>query len=62
MSFYVSEQTQITMGREEKLFSDLNVGEKVKVHYSIAEGKEMAERIMVKPHNEKASTKGGVDH
>jgi hypothetical protein len=58
MSFYVNERTQITMGREEKLFSDLKVGEKVKVHYIIAEGKELAERIMVKPCKEKASTKG----
>jgi len=58
MSFYVNEKTQITMGREEKLFSDLKVGDKVKVHYTTAEGKELAERIMVKPRKEKASTKG----
>jgi hypothetical protein len=49
MSFYINEKTQITMGREEKLFSDLKVGEKVKVHYTTTEGKELAERIMVKP-------------
>jgi hypothetical protein len=58
MSFCVNEKTQITMGREGKLFSDLKVGEKVKVHYTTTEGKELAERIMVKPHKEKASTKG----
>ena len=58
MSFYVNEKTQITMAREEKLFSDLKVGEKVKVHYITEEGKELAERIMVKPPKEKASTKG----
>jgi hypothetical protein len=60
MSFYINEKTQITMGREEKLFSDLKVGEKIKVHYTTAEGKEVAERIMVKPPKEKGSTKGVV--
>jgi hypothetical protein len=49
MSVYVNEKTPITMGREEKLFSDLKVGDKVKVHYTSGEGKELAERIMVKP-------------
>jgi hypothetical protein len=58
MSFYINEKTQITMGREEKLFSDLKVGEKIKVHYTTVEGKELAERIMVKPPKEKGSTKG----
>jgi hypothetical protein len=61
MSFYVNEKTQITMGREEKLFSDLKVGDKIKVHYTTAEGKELAERIMVKPRKEKASAKGVLD-
>jgi hypothetical protein len=61
MSFCVNEKTQITMGREEKLFSDLKVGEKVKVHYTTAEGKEVAERIMVKPPKEKGSMKGVVN-
>jgi hypothetical protein len=61
MSFYVNEKTQITMGREEKLFSDLKVGDKIKVHYTTAEGKELAERIMVKPRKENASTKGVLD-
>jgi hypothetical protein len=58
MSFYVNENTEITMGREEKLFSDLEVGEKVKVHYAVVEGKELAERIMVKPRRDKTSTEG----
>lgn len=58
MSVYVNEKTPITMGREEKLFSDLKVGDRVKVHYTTGEGKELAERIMVKPRKEKASTKG----
>ena len=49
MSISVNEKTQITMGREEKYFSDLKVGERVKVHYTIVEGKELAERIMVRP-------------
>jgi hypothetical protein len=61
MSFCVNEKTQITMGREKRLFSDLKVGEKVKVHYIIAEGKEVAERIMVKPPKEKPSAKGVVN-
>lgn len=61
MSFYINEKTQITMGREEKLFSDLKVGEKIKVHYTTAEGKELAERIMVKPPKEKAPKKGVVN-
>jgi hypothetical protein len=61
MSFCVNEKTQITMGREQRLFSDLKVGEKVKVHYIIAEGKEVADRIMVKPPKEKPSTKGVVN-
>lgn len=61
MSFYINEKTQITMGREEQLFSDLKVGQKVKVHYTTAEGKEVAERIMVKPPKKKASTKGVVN-
>jgi hypothetical protein len=58
MSFYVNENTEITMGREEKLFSDLEVGEKVKVHYAVVEGRELAERIMVKPRRDKTSTEG----
>jgi flagellar basal body rod protein FlgC len=58
MSFYVNEKTQITMAKEEMHFSDLRVGEKVKVHYIIAEGKELAERVMVKPRKEKGSPKG----
>jgi hypothetical protein len=58
MTVYVNEKTPITMGREEKLFSDLKVGDRVKVHYTTGEGKELAERIMVKPRKEKASTKG----
>jgi hypothetical protein len=61
MSFYINEKTQITMGREEQLFSDLKVGQKVKVHYIIAEGKEVAKRIMVKSHKPKASTKGDLN-
>jgi hypothetical protein len=61
MSFCVNEKTQITMGREKRIFSDLKVGEKVKVHYIIVEGEKVAERIMVKPPKEKASTKGVVD-
>jgi hypothetical protein len=58
MSVYVNEKTPITMGREEKLFPDLKVGDRVKVHYTTVEGKELAERIMVKPRKEKAPTKG----
>jgi len=58
MSFYVNEKTQITMGKEEKHFPDLKVGDKVKVHYTIAEGKELAERIMVRPLRKKGPTKG----
>jgi hypothetical protein len=58
MKVYVNEKTQITMGKEEKLFSDLKVGDKVKVHYTTAEGEELAERIMVKPRKEKSSTEG----
>jgi hypothetical protein len=61
MSFYINEKTQITMGREERLFSDLKVGEKVKVHYTTAEGKDLAERIMVKPPKPKASSKGDLN-
>jgi hypothetical protein len=61
MSVYITEKTQITMGREEKLFSDLKVGDKIKVHYTISEGKELALRIMVKPHKEKDCTKKGLD-
>lgn len=61
MSFYVDEKTQITMAKEEKLFSDLRVGEKVKVHYIAAEGKDLAERIMVKPPKAKASAKGDLN-
>jgi hypothetical protein len=49
------------MGREERLFSDLKVGEKVKVHYTTAEGKDLAERIMVKPPKAKASSKGDLN-
>ena len=58
MTVYVNEKTLITMGREEKLYSDLKVGDRVKVHYTTGEGKELAERIMMKPRKEKASTKG----
>jgi hypothetical protein len=61
MSLYVSEKTQITMGREEKGFSDLKVGDKIKVHYTILEGKELAVRIMVKPPRGKDSTKKILD-
>lgn len=61
MSIHINEKTQITMGREEKLFSDLKVGEKVKVHYTTAEGKELAERIMVKCPKAKASMKGDLN-
>ena len=58
MTVYVDEKTQITMRREEKLFSDLKVGDKVKIHYITEEGKELAERIMVKHRKEEGSTKG----
>jgi RNase P/RNase MRP subunit p29 len=58
MSISVNEKTQITMGREEKYFSDLKVGEKVKVHYTIVDGKELAERIMVRPCKKKSPTEG----
>lgn len=58
MTIYFNEKTLITMGREEKLFSDLMVGDRVKVHYTTGEGKELAERIMVKPRQENTSTKG----
>jgi hypothetical protein len=59
MSISVNEKTQITMGREEIYFSDLKVGERVKVHYTIVEGKELAERIMVRRYEKKSPT-GGV--
>ncbi len=63
MSISVNEKTQITMGREEKYFTDLKVGERVKVHYTIVEGKEQAERIMVRPYNKKRSpTEGVLEH
>jgi RNase P/RNase MRP subunit p29 len=58
MSISINEKTQITMGREEKYFSDLKVGEKVKVHYTIVDGKELAERIMVRPYKKKSPTEG----
>ena len=61
MSFSVNENTQITIGREEIYFTDLKVGEKVKVHYTIVEGRELAERIMVKPYKKKSSTEGVFD-
>ena len=61
MSFYIDEKTQITMGREERFFSDLKVGEKVKVHYTTAEGKDLAERIMVKSPKAKAPSKGDLN-
>jgi len=61
MSISVNEKTQITMGREEKYFSDLKVGERVKVHYTIVEGKELAERIMVRPHKKKSPAEGVVE-
>lgn len=60
MSFHVNEKTEITMGREEQLFSDLKVGQKVKVHYTTADGNELAERIMVKPPKAKACPKGDL--
>jgi len=61
MSFYVNEDTQITMGKEEKHFSDLKVGDKVKVHYTVVEGKELAERIMVRPPRKERLPKGVFD-
>jgi hypothetical protein len=61
ISFYVKEKTQITMGKEEKHFSDLKVGDKVKVHYIEVEGKELAERIMVRPHKKEAPRKEVFD-
>jgi Cu/Ag efflux protein CusF len=61
MSFHVNEKTQITMGKEEKHFSDLKVGDKVKVHYTVVEGKEVAERIMVRPLKRKEHTKRVFD-
>jgi hypothetical protein len=61
MSLYVNENTQITMGKEEIHFSDLKVGDKVKVHYTEAEGRELAVRIMVRPHRRKGLTKGAFD-
>lgn len=61
MSFYVNEKTQITVGKEEKHFPDLKVGDKVKVHYTVVEGKELAERIMVRPLRKKGPMKGVFD-
>jgi hypothetical protein len=61
MSFYVNEKTQITVGRKESNFPDLKVGNKIKVHYTTIEGKELAERIMVKPPRKKGSKKGVLD-
>lgn len=61
MSFSINEKTQITMGRKEKYLADLKVGDKVKVHYTVVEGKELAERIMVKPYKKKSSTEGVFD-
>lgn len=61
MSFYVYEKTQITMAKEAKLFSDLRMGEKVKVYYIISEGKELAERVIVKPPKKKRSPIGSLD-
>jgi hypothetical protein len=61
MRVSVNEKTQITMGKEEMLFSDLKVGDKVKVHYTTEEGKDLAERIMVKPRKEKISTRGACN-
>ena len=58
MSFFVDEKTQITMGREEKLFSDIKIGEKVKVHYTTAEGKELAEKIMMRRRKTRSSPEG----
>ncbi len=58
MTVYVDEKTKITMRREERLFSDLKVGDKVKIHYATEEGKERAERIMVKHRKEEGSKKG----
>jgi predicted ATP-grasp superfamily ATP-dependent carboligase len=48
MDFKVNEKTQITMGKEQKQLSDLKPGEKVKVYYTVVEGEELAEMIMVK--------------
>jgi Cu/Ag efflux protein CusF len=48
MNIHVTEKTQITMGKEQKQLSDLKPGEKVKAHYTISNGKDLAERVMVK--------------
>lgn len=47
ITFAVNDKTQIMMGKEQKHLSDLKVGEKVKVHYTHIEGKNLADRIMV---------------
>jgi len=48
MTFNVNEKTQIMMGKEQRHLSDLKAGEKVKVYYTHVEGKDLAERIIVK--------------
>lgn len=53
MSININEKTQITMGEEQKQLSDLKPGEKVKVHYTVVGGEELAERIMVRPVRKK---------
>lgn len=49
MNFNLNERTKIKMGKEEKGFSDLKAGEKIKVYYTIVDGKDLAELIMIKP-------------
>lgn len=49
ISINVNGKTKITMGKKQRQLSDLKPGEKVKVHYTILKGEELAERIMVKP-------------
>jgi|GEM_PF-3097495 hypothetical protein len=53
MTVTVDSKTQIVVGKEEIHLSDLRAGQKVKIYYTHAGGRDLAERIMVKALTQK---------
>lgn len=50
----VDDKTKITMGKEKKTLADVKVGDKVKVHYTEVEGKNIAKSVTIMPAEKKA--------
>jgi len=50
----VDDKTKITMSKEKKTLADVNVGNKVKVHYTEVDGKNIAKSVTIMPAEKKA--------